>query len=443
MRLMKYLVYLLAFVLPVTQSIPIFNIAGRSLNLGLDTLILLSLYMIYSIVGDGHSRVLNISINAVNRRILYLLFWYLISLGIVFINPKTSSHAVDATMVFLRWAQYVPLFFILHNINYTEKNVRSLIRAMTYIGLAISLTNIYEYNFIGFDSAYARGATFATRSLFISEASYNYNITGTYLMIVIILNLARYSGQDDGLKRKSLILLIILTLGLLYNTSRSSLLALIFGVVLLLYYGGKLMTRKTITQFILISVFMLLVYLPQAEIFSSLSKVFYVMEALPVIFGGNLESIDVPDFAVSSFMRFSLWFETIGQIMLNPIVGGGFRSLRCLYGDSLNFTADNFYLETVADTGLIGLFLFTLFLSGIYKKIKTKGPGGCAHGPVVSNFLLSYRVIFWCILLINLTGSMFSTQTVWGTFVILSIVAMSLNSNKRGASSKLNNTGNG
>lgn len=121
--------------------------------------------------------------------------------------------------------------------------------------------------------------------------------------------------------------------------------------------------------------------------------------------------------------RTNVWADLIPYAMKNPILGhgwGGFwtNSMRA----TLYFPAHNGYLETILETGFIGLFFFTIFLISNCRK---------AHQLMTRNF--DWAMLWFCLLLIavirNITESNNSlTNSLLAILVFMSISLPSENS---------------
>ncbi len=420
----RWLLNLLVFILPVIQSIPIAVINGRPVAVGSDTMILAAIYLLWLIRGAKFPRMTGPKARVPTLGVGLLLAWYVVELGITYARPRVDAQILDAALSFIRWFQYVPLFLVLPSLDFPPRAVRALVRTITASAILISLVNIVEYNVFGVDFSTARGATWVTQSIFIESAGDNYNISGAYLMMAILLNVTRFTHANDGKRLSGALILLVILLGLLYNTSRSALLGVFLGIATLV--GGSMAKpRAKVMVVVGTGVLLLGVYLTQADVFEALRKLTYVSEALPLLWGGEVPA-DMPEYIASSFVRFSMWNETFKQIAESPVWGSGFVSLRWRFGGDPFFTADNFYLELVADAGAVGFVLFAVMVAQLYIREYHLKRFRAVSDSSVANFIVGCRAAFWGILWVNLTGNMFGQQTTWGMFVILGTMAFSL-----------------
>jgi O-antigen ligase len=122
--------------------------------------------------------------------------------------------------------------------------------------------------------------------------------------------------------------------------------------------------------------------------------------------------------------RLSLWRQAIASFSQSPVWGHGFRATRWLHGPSSYFTADSYYLEALADSGLIGLFLLFSFLGTLFISAgRLHRLARVQRDAVLQKFAAGYLAAFVGLLIINLFGGMFVMQKIWGTFLMLSALA--------------------
>ncbi len=423
---MKRLLYILIFVSPVIQSVPVANIGTRSVSLGIDTFLLMLIYLAWitarpRMLGKHHPQGVSAAFG-VGGMVMCLL----LSFGLTLSQPRAFGQIVDSTLLLLRWSQYVPLVFMLPNIFYRPEDIKIVVNTITASAVIISIINIVEFNLFGIDYNVARGAIWVTKSIFIETAGSNYNISGGYLMVAILLNVSRFTHAYEGNRVWTIVVLGTIILGLIYNTSRSSMLGVLLGTGILLSESASRRSHKVLFMAVIGSL-IAAIFLAQGDLFEGIAKIGGVFKAIPMLFGEAISPLDLPEHVSGTFFRFTMWNETFNEILKSPIWGSGLGSLRWRFAGEPLFTADNYYFEIVADSGLIGLGVFIYMLKKFYvRRLDLRALRGAPN--VTINFLSSARAIFWAILLINFTGNMFSSQTIWGMFVILSCIAISVNS---------------
>lgn len=412
-----WFLYLLSFFIPFSQSVPLINIGGRNLHIGFDTVVI-SIIMIGYITRPLVKRKDIIVFDKALKWLLIWWFWNLCMLALTAIQLSGAPKS-DAVIVFLRWSQYIPVFFIVLNMNITPTQVKTVLWICTICGVLIGFVNIFEFFIIGVDYTKIRGAGLAVKSLFIEGAHTNYNISAAYLATVGLaiapfLLLTRNWRKRLGL----IIIMIVLLIGAWLAASRSALLAFILGLVFLgMFYFRRTLAYSTIT--LLPLAMAALWFLRDSRVVHNFLKLAYIPQALPLLLGADLQSLGLPLNAGGGVQRLFLWGEAFRFFMQSPIWGHGFRATRWSMGPSAYFTADSYYIEILADTGLIGLIFFlffagTLYMSAIRLYKLARGDA------FLRKFSIGYQAAFVGLMFVNLFAGMFMSQKIWGIFILLS-----------------------
>jgi O-antigen ligase len=137
---------------------------------------------------------------------------------------------------------------------------------------------------------------------------------------------------------------------------------------------------------------------------------------------------DVDEFTQLS--RFALWGAAFLMFRSNMLIGTGYGTFRYLYNDYIpgipggQLDSHNFYLQTLAETGLIGFFAFFLMLYGFFRRgyalireddpvYRIVGIGVCGaivgfliHGFVDFLFIVSpqFGAMFWLVMALGLSA---------------------------------------
>jgi O-antigen ligase len=323
-------------------------------------------------------------------------------------------------MVFLRWSQYIPVFFLVLNMDLRSEQIGTFVKTCVVAGVLMAGVTIVEALFIGVDYAQIRGPGLVTRGLFIADQVANYNISAAYMAVVALLIAPFMLATKQNRKWRVALILVFLLAGLWLTTSRSALFALVIGFAFVgMLYFPRLFIRSAIVLVPLGTAGLWL--LRDTRSVQNWMKLRYIPQALPMLLGASFESTGLPPYAGGGVARLSLWGKTIRFFAQSPFWGRGFRATRWSMGPSAYFTADNYFLEILADTGLIGLILALLFLSTLYvsairlHKLARKKA-------FLQAFSIGYLMAFVGLVVINLFGGMFMSQKIWGTFIILSAV---------------------
>jgi len=413
-----WFLYILSLFIPFSQSVPVIKIAGRNLHIGFDTIVII-------IISFGYLTRMMVKKNTIvvlDNSSKWLLVWWLWNLLMLIYTSThlTGTPRADAIIVFLRWSQYIPVFFIVLNTKVSITQVKKVLWVFTIAALIMSLINIVEYFNIGIDHTLVRGAGLAIKPLFIEGAHINYNINAAYLATVGLL-MAPFLILAYNWSRLSKIAIIMILLVSIWTTSsRSGLLALIVGLLYLgLFYfrRGLLFSMITLMPIGLTCLW----FIRDDRFVRNLLKLRYIPQALPMLMGADVQAVGLQLNAQGGVHRLFLWGETIRFFTKSPLWGHGFRATRWSKGPAAYFTADNYYLETLADTGLIGLALFIIFVGILYKS-SIRLYKLASENVFLRKYSIGYQAVFVGLMFINLFSSMFMSQKIWGIFILLSAI---------------------
>ena len=412
------LLYLLCFLIPFSQSIPAVRIAGRTLHIGFDTIVIgvIVLGYIGRMMGGGTA------VYVVDKTFTRLLIWWgwnLCMLGLT-ATRLSGTLMADAVIVFVRWSQYIPVFFLVLSMDLRSKQVKRLVKICVVAAILMAGVNVLEVSVIGVDRTQVRGTGLIVKGLFVEDAQANYNVSAAYLATVALLFAPFGLAGHKQRKRLGILIVVLLLAGIWLTTSRSGLFAVIIGFVFL----GILYFPRTFVYSVIIFVPLGtagLWFLKDTRTVQTLLKLRYIPQALPMLLGASFESTGLPPTAGGGVARLSLWGETIRFFAQSPLWGHGFRATRWSKGALDYFTADNYFLEILTDTGLIGLILALLFLGALYTSaIRLYRLAG--ENIFLQKFSIGYLGAFVGLMVINLFAGMFMSQKIWGIFILLSAV---------------------
>jgi len=411
-----WFLYLLALLIPFSQSIPIINLAARNLHIGFDTIVI-------SIIMLGYiTRILvgKKSIIVFENTLICLLIWWFWNLCMLALTVSQFSgiQRADSVIVFLRWSQYIPIFFIVLNMVITPTQVKTVVWICTVTAVLIVFINMFEFFLIGVDYTKIRGTGLAVKSLFIEGAHTNYNVGAVYLAVVSLLITPFMLTSHNWRKLLAIVLMLFLLIGIWTTSSRSGLFACISGFLFLgMFYFRRALFYSMIT---LVPLGMAGLWFSRDSFFvRNVLKLRYIPQALPMLLGADLQSLGLPLSAGGGVQRLFLWGETFRFFIQSPIWGHGFRATRWSMGPSAYFTADNYYLEMTADTGLIGLILFLLFVGMLYMSA-IRLYKFARENAFLRKFSIGYQAAFVGFMITNLLAGMFMSQKIWGIFILLS-----------------------
>ena len=437
------LYYLLFILVPFSQSIPIFSLGGREVNLGMHTLVI-----IFIIVVSLRNRTIKYLIP--KSRPLILLFslsaWTFLTI-ILSMRYVPTSGIANSIVTWIRWVQFMPIACLLYFGVGKVIDFEKLIRIAITIGVVIAIWGILETIFpTEFQLEYFRGAVTFTRPLFreldlaevldpvtgFYKGSANYNIAGAFEVAITLMALPFLMKSGSILlKMVSRIIILLLVVGVAVTNSRSALVALIAGF--LVYWGAVSLKKLVLCLSCLLTAGVALVALfPDFWLIPMLIDTWTNLpEAIPVALaqGGYSASSEFTSNVLGAALRFVGIREAISGFLQAPVFGWGF------FGFS-NFapqigTAENFYLQMLTETGGIGFILLILFLWSVWATTRTEFP----IGSFAQKFQTGFRAAFISLIVVNLTGTLFYDQRIWGLLMILTGVQLYLVRCKQGLAS--------
>jgi len=409
--------YFLCFLIPFSQSIPTIDIAGRTLHVGFDTIVIgviLLGYLLHMLV-RGKARFVG---GRAGRALLIWWGWTLCTLVLGVVHYSGAARA-DAVIVFLRWSQYIPVFFLVLSTDLQPRQIKTFIALFAIAGILMAGVNLMEDLVIGVDRTLVRGTGLVVRGLFLEDAQPNYNVAAAYLAIVVLLLTPFVLGAKRWRKLLGTLMLLFLLAGIGVTTSRSGLLAAAAGFV----YMGLFFYPHTFFCLSLLAVPLTIVGLSTLKDTLALKawlQLRYIPQALPLLLGASFESLGLPLSAKLGVSRLARWGLGARLFAQSPLWGNGFYATRWSQGSEVRFfTVDNYFLEMAADSGLIGILVALLFLGAVYiaarRLFKLAG-----EDAVLRRFSIGYMATFVGLMVVSLTGSMFMSQKIWGAFVLLS-----------------------
>ena len=267
----------------------------------------------------------------------------------VLLNPLT----LDAQRELMRLASYVCFYYVITDWCQTQADTRTLLKILMASTIVVALFGFWQAISGGYSALYdvlypvqdemAQIPAWEGR---ITSFLEHYNGLAGYLNLVLPFCLAfAIGGTDSVLRTLSRWCLALAAIALLLTQSRGGLLA--FVAILLAYAYLSASDRKARIQRVAL---LLIVCLLAA--------------AVAGFFFQRLGKID--DFTTIS--RLAIWAGAFTVFAQSPLFGTGFGNLRGLMGGLLNLPdgwtgdAHNFYLELLAETGLMGFIVFSVLI---------------------------------------------------------------------------------
>lgn len=424
---MVILFYLLIILVPFSQSFTVGTIGNRPINLGMDTVLIGIILLLYlSKVVFQKKRIVY------NQAATILLVWggwniFTIVVSMLFL---TMNQVMVSFIVFLRWGQYIPVFFLLANGQIlTRSQCQKTIIVLGISGSLAAGLALYQV-YSGLNRLYFKGAPSFTIPLFretdfakqtglsgFYEGSANYNVAGAYILLTLLM-IAPFIIETRGRFQRvsGLALLLFLFAGIFVTASRISVIAAIIGIGVLGYLHSWRILRLILTLGGVGIVLAFSIFKDTTIVTSIIETVTYLPQVIPMVLAGYYGSAEgnIPLTVFGAAMRLVGVREALEIFFYNPVSGVGFAAYP--YYAKL-FAPDNYYLQLLAETGLIGAGLMVLFFVSLTKSM-------C--NPVVRPadlYLWKYRLgiitTMIAMLIVNITGGIFYIQKVWGAFLIV------------------------
>lgn len=229
----------------------------------------------------------------------------------------------------------------------------------------IHLLVIFQFNTLflsigGYIDAYMRGSILDFSHRFRFTLDINFYAIYLLVGILVYITSCNFKYRNSGkLTNKSMLqFAYILFCGsaLLRTRSSSIYVCIVFLAVLgICYLYNRYNKRmvKYITNMLILSILGI-------SIFLSMNKYedLIIIPKLTQMMGRDWDTT-----------RYVIWNSAYEVFLKNPIFGLEPGSFRYAYKIDVNFITHNDYLKILAETGLLGMFAFCIYLSSIFKKI--------------------------------------------------------------------------
>ena len=281
------------------------------------------------------------------------LLWYFLYIIWCSISFIWSIYFIRTVMELFELLLYGAIFFITLQLN--DEDNDKVISVVLLIGSCIALLGILEYIFI-------------TNNRIVSTFT-NPNPFATYLLILFLFSW----GTSLNIRRKGFYLAsLIFLVALLLSGSRGGFIATIIGFSFIIISSKDDFKEKLIKSLILLFIGLIItrfiIYLApivQDKIGITLSMVDYLIRK-DTLLGSSLVG------------RLEFWKVAWELIKSKPINGYGlgtfFSAYYIEYGSNQWYSrfVHNHYLQIMAETGIIGIILFLIFLVSIFRIIYEK-----------------------------------------------------------------------
>jgi putative inorganic carbon (HCO3(-)) transporter len=282
---------------------------------------------------------------------IYVLLYAAIYLYATFTSVSLSGSLFPGLLT----AAFVLFYFVTVSCDWTYQRLRQLVSGIVLVGLLVSAYGFYQLLFpTQFRSVWTDTDMFSTITFRVYSTLENPNVLGEYLLLVIPFAVALLLTADSWKKR---VLWLgacgVLVVCLVVTYSRGCYLGLLFAAVIFLV----LLDRRFLILGI-VAVALSPLYLPESVLtrFTSIG--------------------DMADSSTS--FRVYIWMGTLAMLKDYWFcgVGPGTEAFNLVYPNYAYSAIEaphshNLYLQTLCDTGVVGLGLFLMLLVCAYRMLFT------------------------------------------------------------------------
>ena len=344
-----------------------------------------------------------------------LLFWIFIILS-SFWAPNFTKAIIGS----ISYARFLILPFALAYFIDDEKKIflnlsRMIVAIIVLLGCDIIFQNYYGKDIFGYPSLFkgSRNSGFFGTEL----------IAGGFIVKLFFISTLFFITKKQNL---FLFLYIFFAMFVVFLTGeRMSFLYFLLGITCFLFYFKNNKTKITFVVSFLIIIFSIFFLNPKNK--ERMYDNFYKILKYGVYAdNGEYYKTDKNDFYIINSGWGAHWLAAKNIFLDSPIVGKGLRSFRFICHEKKYETISandksrcsthphNFYLEILADLGIVGFFLFLLIIVIYFQKLFKYANND--HFFLIK--LINLLIIFWPI---ATTGSIFSNNYASMFWYILSI----------------------
>jgi len=420
--------YFLMILIPYSQSVTIFNITGREVNVGMHTTVVCLIILIMIIVKRFRIPI----IKEPPTSVLFLLgLWTFLTIVVAIISRSGLSIS-NSIVTWIRWIQFIPIVYFITSFDIDTKYIKNFVKIFIWLGIITAFWGIIEVaTHTDLEARAFRGAVTFTRPLFreldlassfgdngFYRGSANYNVSGAFMVIVTFITLPFLRTRVFFNTRIiSFLLILLLLVGIAVTKSRSSVLAFIGGIAFYAYsYSAKKFLNVMFAFLVVVIVFFTFFsnYWLGPMIIDTIDK---LPDAMSIVKLGEPwnSSMGFNMNVYGAAMRWVAIKEAFRIFLDSPIFGVGFFGFSSA---SILGTSENFYMQFLSETGIIGFGLLMMYFYYVWDKTKTK----FLKGSFEDNYQIGFRSVFIVFLIVNFTGTLMYDTRIWGLLLILSAI---------------------
>ncbi|MGQ9631094.1 MAG: O-antigen ligase family protein, partial [bacterium] len=228
-----------------------------------------------------------------------------------------------------------------------------------------------------------------------------------YIMIPISLAIPYLFRKGHWLYK---LIFIFLNISMFLTVSRVGWFS--YGILVCLYFLSMKRQRYRIISLVMLLITMFLIIFSFSGGLSELLRKLYRFQDISA-----LERVSSQLTSLNIFINNLIWGVGFGNyefVAKDYLVD--FKGFISGYGGSF-FVTHNLYLRIMAETGILGIILFILFLNNVWEKIKYSQKLSVSEevGALISGLKLS----FWSILIVWLNISVYNFSYIWFIFALI------------------------
>jgi hypothetical protein len=412
--------YLVVFGLPLFQSIAFTEGKASSIGLNFQYLLIPVVFISWITAKIYYGELASMRF----PRLLPIGAWIAILFLSIFnqsdvVSPALIQHGLFQIFALLN---YIVLFYMLINEPLESHRLFRIFWILLAIAVAASAIGIVQYLHTASDPQNTVRVASTFTSVMRKNVKNNPNAFGTYIAWMIMLPLVLWPVCRARRRWMLVASIPVLLFSLLLTFSRSSLLAVVFAVLITVFKKRK----RLASLFILLSIVCLVGLSFEPAFHRRMGSIVTVMTDKTLIheftrinpqtldwsyvgyFGMSGYNSDI----VSAAFRVWTWIEGLRVFTCHPMLGTGYHLLSAF---SYWPTAENLFIDFLAMTGLLGFGSFII----VQILFVRDGLDLMRRSPIFSNLALFWLVVLTVLFFVSLTGSIWFNGKLLGMYWVL------------------------
>lgn len=416
----RYGLYFIVIGLPLFQSIAMKSDSATSTGINLQYVLIPVVFFSWL-----SNRIAAKELSTIKLPFLALFSSFVGALVISLINqtdivsPKLVRYGlVNAYAV----VNYLILFYILVNEDLTPHDIKKILWAILIVAFVTGLIGVVEY-FTAEETLVTGGvrATSTFKSFLRTDTKNNPNAFGTYMAFMVVTAILIWNLNDKKYRSVIAMAMAAILMGLLLSFSRSSLLGLVFVILVYTYVRNK---RAFIFSIMIAGAGLVALYFEPTfhRRIESILAVVSDRRVINMFLTINPQTLDwsyVEYYGIQGYnsdiisgaFRIWAWIQGVQMFLGHPLFGVGYHLNHAF---SPWPTAENLYIDMACMTGMAGLISFLIiqirFLRDGFQYLK--------H-PQFTHIGLWWLNILAILFLVSQTGSILFHSKLLGIFWIL------------------------